>query len=200
VISAFIIYIHPQLQVDPNEESADLLRVLLYKTDSTTFGGDVPVVSRWTGPQRTVVAALMLLYLSFACSITAVLYAILAKQLLDLYASIDTSGSNGEKNRNRELKLKWFAMAIHILVFFLSLLVQFSLFFLTSAITVYIWNINRPVASLILYFTIAATPIYFMLGLASLVNFGFLDLPFIQRAWDWVILRFADSSPGHVNP
>ena len=84
MISAFIIYVHPQLQKDPNEETADLLRVLLYKTDNTSFGGDVPEVPKWTGPPHTVVAALVLLYLGLAAVVITVTFAIIIKQFLNV--------------------------------------------------------------------------------------------------------------------
>ena len=81
--SAFIIYIYPQLQTDSNDETAALLRVLLYKVANTTFGGGVPKVPARTGPPRTVVAALVLLSLGLAAGMTTVLLAILVKQLLN---------------------------------------------------------------------------------------------------------------------
>ena len=190
--SAFIIYIHPQLQTDSGEESAGLLRVLLYKTDSTIFGGNVPGVPEWTGPPGTVVAALVLLYLSLAASVTSVLYAILAKQLLNLYALACAPGTPRDVD-----KFKWFTVTLHTVVLLLSLLVQLALLFLSCALTVYIWKINLLVASLILVLTVSAVPIYAVFVLLALANIGILDLSPFQKIWDWVILRFTATPESH---
>lgn len=182
--SAFVIYIHPQLQRDPSEDSAGLLRVLLYRTDSTIFGDEVPGIPEWTGPQYTVVAALILLYLSLATSMTAVLYSILAKQLLTIYALAAS-------------KPKWFSKILHVAVLLLSLMLQLALFLLTCALTVYIWDINILVASLILFFTVGAIPIYCIFVVLALVNLEVLRFTFLDKIWDWVSSRFA-GTPGGV--
>ena len=44
VTSAFIIDIQSQLQPDTGDETAALLRVLIYKIDNTTFGNDTPTL------------------------------------------------------------------------------------------------------------------------------------------------------------
>ena len=78
--SAFIIQVQPQLQKDPNEETAALLRVLIHKIDNTTFGGDVPALPQWTGPARMVVQVQSILYASLAASLLSALLAMLGKQ------------------------------------------------------------------------------------------------------------------------
>ena len=173
VTSAFILYIQPQLRADPNEESAALLRVLLYKTDNTTFGGDVPEVPRWTGPPITTVVALLLLYLSLAGTLGATLFAILAKQLLNLYASAGTSRSNLEGGRTRGRRLRWFAAGLHATVFLLSFMLQIALFLLGCALTVYIWNISRLIASFSLLTTILAISFSSFLLLFGLADVGY---------------------------
>jgi hypothetical protein len=198
VASGFILYIHPQLQLDPNEESAGLLRVLLYTTDSSAFAGDVPEVPEWTGPPRTVATTMILLYLSFLASMTAVMYAIFAKQLLDLYTSFKLKG-NTRDDPHWSTKLKIFGAVLRIFVFILSSLMQGALFFLTLAITVYIWDINRTVGLLILGFTACGVPFYILLALVSLVNFNFLDFSFLQNPWDRVISRYASPALSHAD-
>ena len=173
VTSAFILYIQPQLRADPNEESAALLRVLIYKTDNTAFGGDVPEVPRWTGPPNTTVVALLLLYISLAGTLGATLFAILAKQLLNLYASVGTSGSNLTGNRTRERRLRWFAVGLHATVFYLSFTLQIALFFLGCALTVYIWNVSRLIASFALLTTVIAISFASYLLLFGLADVGY---------------------------
>ena len=174
VISTFIVYIHPQLQADPNEESAALLRVLLYKTDNTGFGGDVPEVPRWTGPPTAVVAALLLLYLSLAVKLGSGLFAILPKQLLNLYALAGTSGSNLEGDRTQGRRLKWFAVGLHgTVLLLLSLALQNALFLLGCALTAYIWNINCLIASFALHTAVVASSLYFFLLAFGLADVGY---------------------------
>ncbi|KAF9644096.1 hypothetical protein BDM02DRAFT_3080679, partial [Thelephora ganbajun] len=80
VASAFIIQVQSQLQPDPNQETAALLRVLIHKIDNTTFGGDAPVLPQWTGPPRTIVQVQTILYASLSASLLSALLAMLGKQ------------------------------------------------------------------------------------------------------------------------
>ena len=66
--SAFIIQVQSELQSDPNEETAALLRVLIYKIDNTTFGGDIPTLPQWNGPPQTIIQVQSLLYASLITS------------------------------------------------------------------------------------------------------------------------------------
>ena len=77
--SAFIVQINSELQQDPNEEAAALLRVLIYKVDNTTFGGNVPVVPQWSGPPRAIVQVQAILYASLAASLFSAFLAMLGK-------------------------------------------------------------------------------------------------------------------------
>ena len=75
--SAFIIQVHSELQQDPNEETAALLRVLIHQIDNTTFGGDTPPLLQWTGPSRTSVQVECILYASLAASLLSAFLAML---------------------------------------------------------------------------------------------------------------------------
>ncbi|KAF9644082.1 hypothetical protein BDM02DRAFT_3103154, partial [Thelephora ganbajun] len=105
VASAFIVQVQPQLQPDPNQETAALLRVLIHKIDNTTFGGDVPDLPRWTGPLRTIVQVQCILYASLFASLLSAFLAMLGKQWLNRYASIDMRGSAIERSQNWQRKL-----------------------------------------------------------------------------------------------
>ena len=154
VTSAFIIYIHPQLQSDPEEESAALLRVILYKMDNTTFGGDVPELPMWNGPPNTVVAALVFLYLSLGVTTGSALISILVKQLLNIY----TPGPPPRVTR-----------FLRKMILFLSFLLQLALLFSCCALVVYIWRINILVAAVILILTacITSLAIYLIVSVGS---------------------------------
>ena len=106
VTSAFIISIQPQLQPDTGEETVALLRVLIYKTDNTTFGKDVPALpQQWTGPPHAIVQVQALLYASLATTLFSAFLAMLGKQWLNRYASTDMRGTAIERSQNRQRKL-----------------------------------------------------------------------------------------------
>ena len=146
--SAFITQVQPQLQQDPNEETAALLRVLIYKIDNTTFGGDTPALPQWTGPPRMVIQVQCILYASLAASLLSAFLAMLGKQWLNRYASIDMRGSAIERSQNRQRKLDgiivWYFD--HVLES-LPLMLQVALLLLGCALSRYLWEIDTVVAS-----------------------------------------------------
>src|SRR6266478_4739959 len=90
VTSAFIIEVNSKLQPDPNQETAALLRVLIHKVDNTTFGDDVPTIPQpWTGPPHVMVQVQAILFASLAASLLSSLLAMLGKQWLNRYASVE---------------------------------------------------------------------------------------------------------------
>ena len=149
--SAFIIQVQPQLQLDPNEETAALLRVLIYKIDSTTFGNDVPAVPQWPGPPHTVVQVQAILYASLAASLFSAFLAMLGKQWLNRYASIDMRGSAIERSQNRQRKLDGIvAWYFNRVLESLPLMLQFALLLLGCALSRYLWEIDTTVASVVI--------------------------------------------------
>jgi hypothetical protein len=159
--AAFIIYIHPQLETDQNEESADLLRVLLYTMNSTIFGGDVPEIPNSTGPRDGVVTALILLYLDLTLTMSCVVFALFTKQLLTIFTMTGLLGSIAGKGQNQQVKLKWFTVGLRVNFLILSEALLNSLLYLDCAIIVYLWDINRALATFVLYITIGITLLWF---------------------------------------
>jgi len=168
VTSAFIIQVHSQLQPDPNEETAALLRVLIHKIDNTTFGGDVPALPQWTGPPRTVIQVQCILYASLAASLLSAFLAMLGKQWLNRYASIDVRGSAIERSQNRQRKLDgivaWYFD--HVLES-LPLMLQGALLLLGCALSQYLWEIDTTVASVVLGVTSFGALFYLFIILAG---------------------------------
>ena len=148
--SAFIIQVQPQLQPDPNEETAALLRVLIHKIDNTTFGNDIPTVPRWSGPPHTIIQVQAILYASLAASLFSAFLAMLGKQWLNRYASIDIRVPGIERNQNRQRKLDgivtWYFD--HVMES-LPLMLQSALLLLGCALSRYLWEINTTVASVV---------------------------------------------------
>ena len=151
MVSAFIVHVQPQLQSDPSEETAALLRVLIYKIDNTTFGDDVPVVPQWSGPPRRIIQVQVILYASLAASIFSAFLAMLGKQWLNRYASIDMRGSGIERSQNRQQKLDgivtWY---FDYVMESLPLMLQFSLLLLGCALCRHLWELDTTVASVVL--------------------------------------------------
>ena len=87
--SAFIIEVNSELKPNPNEETTTLLHVLIHKVDNTTFGGDIPAAPQWTGPPHMVVHVQAILFASLAASLLSAFLAMLGKQWLNWYGSVD---------------------------------------------------------------------------------------------------------------
>ena len=149
--AAFVIQVQPELQQDPNEETAALLRVLIYKIDNTTFGNDVPTVPHWSGPPRAIVHVQAILYASLAASLFSAFLAMLGKQWLNRYASISVRGSAIERSQDRQQKLNgivtWYFD--HVMES-LPLMLQIALLLLGCALSRYLWGIHTTIASVVL--------------------------------------------------
>jgi len=166
VTSAFIIQVQPQLQSDPNEETAALLRVLIYKIDNTSFGDKVPPIPQWSGPTHTIVQVQAILYASLAAFL-----AMLGKQWLNRYASNDMRGSAIERSQHRQRKLDgivtWYFD--HVLES-LPLMLQFALLLLGCALSVYLWEVHATVASVVLGVTSFGVSSYALFIVAGTVS------------------------------
>jgi len=173
VISAFIIYITPQLQSDHNEESTALFRVLLFKIDDTIFGGDVPQVPHWTGPLCTTVMTQALLYLSLVATLASAFLAILAKQLFGTRAFADSRGSNIEGGQNPQRELRRSSLSLHLVLLALSLLLQFAVLLFSCAVSVYIWSVNPIIAAIIPLIAFCGILLHSPFGALASANLGY---------------------------
>ena len=184
--SAFIIQVQPQLQKDPNDETAALLRVLIHKIDNTTFGGDVPALPQWTGPPRVAIQVQWILYASLAASLLSAFLAMLGKQWLNRYASVNMRGSAIERSQNRQRKLDgiiaWYFD--HVLES-LPLVLQVALLLLGCALSRYLWGINTAVASVVVGVTSFGVLFYLFIVIAGATSDG---CPY-QTPWTNIIRR-----------
>ena len=168
VTSAFIIQVQSQLQSDPNEETAALLRVLIYKIDNTTFGGEAPALPQWAGPPQAIVHVQCLQYASLAASLLAAFLAVLGKQWLARYDTIDLRGSAIERSQDRQRKLNgintWF---FHHVIESLPLMLQAALLLLACALSKYLWEVNTTVAAVVVGVTSLGVLFYLFIVLAG---------------------------------
>ena len=166
VTSAFIIDVQSQLQPDPNDETAALLRVLIHKIDNTTFGNDTPTLPQWTGPSHLIVQVQAILYASLTASLFSAFLAMLGKQWLNRYASTDMRGTMIERSQNRQRKLDgiitWYFE--HVMES-LPLMLQAALLLLGCALSLYLWGINTTIASVVIGVTSLGIILYiFIVG------------------------------------
>ena len=168
VASAFIIDVDPQLQPDPNADTAALLRVLIYKIDKTTFGDNVPTLPQWTGPPPAMVYVQAMLFASLAASLFAAFLAILGKQWLIRYDSTDMRGSVIERSQNRQQKLDGIvAWYFDHVVGSLPLMLQAALLLLGCALSRYLWEVDITIASVVLGVTSFGSLFYLLISAAG---------------------------------
>lgn len=165
--------------------------------DSTAFGGDIPEVpKRASGTPPAVVVVLVLLYLSLAVTTASVLFAILAKQILYLYALAAASESDTEEGQDQQHKLKRFTTISCGIVF------TAAVGTLAPRLCPYRAHLeDQPrylvTQVLIPYITICSVPVYFVFVLLVLANIGIIDLSPLQRVWGWVTSRLVATPEGH---
>ena len=137
MISAFIIYIHPQLQSDPIEGPATLLLALLFWMYNTIIGGDITQVPHWSGP-HLIFATEVLLCIGLAATLASALLAVLAKQLLIQYAS--------ERGQH---ELRRFTLSIDFVLYTSPLLLQSAIVFVSFALSLYLWMVSATIATFV---------------------------------------------------
>jgi hypothetical protein len=168
VTSAFIIQFDSRLQPDPNDETAALLRVLIYKIDNTTFGNSVPTLPLWANPPQTIVQVQAILYASLAISLFSAFLAMLGKQWLNRYQSKDMRGSAIERSHNRQQKLDGIvAWYFDYVMESLPLMLQTALLLLGCALSRYLWGIDSVIASVVLGVTSFGVIFYLFIVIAG---------------------------------
>ena len=108
-ITAFIIYIQPQLKRDSAEEAAALLRVLIYNMNSSALGGEVPALPTWDGAPITLTVAQVVLYICLAATLLCGCSALIVKFFTDSYAL-------GWKNRFLDWITRWIFVVMYLLL------------------------------------------------------------------------------------
>jgi hypothetical protein len=108
------------------------------------------------------------LYASLAASLLSAFLAMLGKQWLNRYASIDMRGSAIERSQNRQRKLDglvaWYFD--HVLES-LPLMLQVALLLLGCALSKYLWEVNTTVASVVLAVTSFGVLFYLFIVVAG---------------------------------
>ena len=168
VASAFILQVDSQLQPSSGDETVALLRLLIHKIDNTTFGNNVPTIPQWNGPPSAIVQVQAILFASLTISLFSAFLAMLGKQWLNLYESAEMRGSAIERSHNRQRKLAGiFAWYFVRVMESLPLMMQAALLLLGVALSLYLWEININIASVVVGMTSLGLIFYLFIIIAG---------------------------------
>ena len=141
--------------------------MLFNATTGTLPAGSAVSIPRWSGPDPVVVQVQCVFYATPSATLLAAFLAMLGKQWLTQYKRNETRGSIADRSRVRERKLTGLrAWRFHTVMESLPLILQFALVLLGSALSRYLWEVNRSVSSTVIGF----------------ICFGFLFYVFIITA------------------
>jgi len=172
VCSAFVIDMRGKLEPDPIDASTAYLKAIL-KTLQTpgSTSGDSPAIPTWTGPSPTDVTVSVLLHTSLSTTLLAAFLAMLGKQWLNRYTR-HQGGSAAERCEDRQRKLnglqRW---PFRIIIESLPILLQFSLLLLGAALSRFLWDVNRVVASVVAGFTAYGICFYACIVIAGTLSY-----------------------------
>ena len=171
VTAAFIVGVDAQLRPDPGDETNALLRVLISKANNVTSMNDVPSLPQWTGPPRRLVYVQAILFASLFVSLFSALLAMLGKQWLNRYESTEVRGTAIERSRHRQKKLDGIdAWYFRIVMESMLLMLQAALLLLGCALSLYLWDIDTTIASVVIGITSFGVTFYFVIIIAGVAT------------------------------
>ena len=187
VTSAFIIDLQSELKPDYEGMNNTLLEMLLNATTGSLPAGSAASVPRWSGPDPVIVRVQCILYATLCATLLAAFLAMLGKQWLNRYRQNETRGSTVDRSRVRERKLTGIeTWKFHVVMESLPLILQCALVLLGSALSRYLWEVNRWVSSVVIGFACFGFLFYLFIFAASIFSF---DCPF-QTPFS-LLIRFA---------
>jgi len=151
VTTAFIVQIIPELQPVP----ADLTNALLLRIlqQNTSFVGVDPLAPISNVPTSAVQAQSILLA-SLSVTLFVAFVAVLGKQWISYYTRATTWGNIVDRGKQRQAKFvglqKW---RLHLIMEVLPVMLQLALLLFGAAVVVYFWDLNTPVAQVVLVVT-----------------------------------------------
>ena len=164
VSSAFVIDIQSKLEPDSNEQSAALLRAILFTLNQSALPAEtVAVPPLHEDAPSAIVTASGLMYASLLISLLAAFVAMLGNQWLNRYLR-NTGGSVMERCGDRQRKWegleKW---PLHLFVESLPVMLQVSLLLLACGLCGHMRSVNAPVTYVLVALTFSG--ILFYLGI-----------------------------------
>ena len=173
VSSAFVIDVQSNLQPDPNQQTAILLRAILLTLNQSAIPGESPsLLPVQAGPPGGIVTVSGLMYASLLISLLAAFTAMLGKQWLNRYLR-HVGGSTIERCGDRQRKCdglaKW---PFHLFIESLPIMLQVSLLLLACGLCQYMWSINTTVAYTLITLTALGVLFYLAVVVASVSSYA----------------------------
>ena len=185
--SAFIIDIRSELGPDYEQMNNVLLEMLFNATTGVLPAGSAVSIPRWSGPDPVIVHVQCVFYSTLCATLLAAFLAMLGKQWLTQYKRNETRGSIADRSRVREGKFTGLrTWRFHTVMESLPLILQFALILLGSALSRYLWDVNRSVSSVVVGFICFGFLFYAFIVTASVLS---SDCPF-QTPFS-LLIRFA---------
>jgi hypothetical protein len=157
MISAFIIYSHPQLQSDSTEEPATFPRMLLLGMYDAFFGGNGTRVAHWSALPRSTFVTQALLYIGLSATLASALLALFAKRLMSQHPSTRLWGPDIGQGQHR---LRRLTLRFDVVLFTSFFLLQSAIVFFSFALSVYLWIVNSTIATLVPIVTLGVLSFY----------------------------------------
>ena len=173
ISTAFIIQIIPGLQPNPIDLTNSLLVRILQQ--NATFGGADPL-KPISNISTSAVQAQSILLASLSLTLFVAFVAVLGKQWILYYTRATTWGNVANRGEERQTKLvglqKW---RLELVMEFLPVMLQLALLLFAVAIIVYLWDLNAPVAEVVLVVTLVGTTFYVCIAAFATI---YSDCPF----------------------
>ena len=152
-----------------------LLKIVAEAALGNTPTGPDAALPEWDGPDGTIVRVQAVLYSSFSASLLAAFIAMLGKQWLNRYASVER-GSAIDRGRQRKRKMDGMVTwRFGLVMECLPLTLQAALLLLGYALSSYLFFTDRVVASVVIGFTAFGLLFYFLIVSTATI---FYNCPF----------------------
>ena len=149
----------------------------LLKILASTALGNIPTGAaaafpEWTGPDSTIVHVQAVLYASLSATLLAALIAILGKQWLNRYASVE-HGSIIDRGRHRKRKMDGIVVwRFGLVMDCLPLTLQAALLLFGYALSNYLFFINKAIAGVVIGFTSLGVLFYLLIISAATFSYN----------------------------
>ena len=149
-----------------------LLKIVAKAALGNTPTGPEAALPEWNGPDSTIVHVQAILYSSLSASLLAAFIAMLGKQWLNRYASVE-HGSVIDRGRQRKRKMDGMVTWRFSLVMeCLPLMLQASLLLLGYALSNYLFFVNKTIASVLIGFTTFGLLFYLLIVSAATLSYN----------------------------
>jgi len=149
-----------------------LLKIVASAALGNTPTGPDATFPQWGGPNPSIVHIQVILYSSLWASLLAAFIAMLGKQWLNRYASVER-GSIIDRGHSRKRKMDGMVTwRFNLVMECLPLMLQAALFLLGYALSEYLYFINKTIASIAIGFTTFGLLFYLLIVSAATLSYN----------------------------